>query len=216
MKLKNLVFHFAVLNSLLFHVAFRCRLFEMFRLEDMMKKLKIKATEAAQKLQQKLAGSAEHPAVAASPSTRADAHDDFPVGEEAFLADLRSRQQKRARQSEAEEQRPFAKPKVAQRQNKRSACAVSGSVEQPAAKRKYEVLSSELIQACAETNSSAEPPAEERDHPYELGLRNGSILNALRYSEMLHYGFPLGNVPCFQPCIVARYSDSPKSVDASR
>ena len=83
-----------VLNSLLSHVAFRCRLFEMFKLEDMIKKLKIKAIEAAQKLQQKLAGSAEHPAVAASPSTRANAHDIFPVGEEACLAELRSRQQK--------------------------------------------------------------------------------------------------------------------------
>ena len=106
MKLKNLVFHFAVLNSLLFHVAFRCRPFAMFRLEDMIKKLKIKVIEAEQKLQQKLAGSAEQPAVAASSSTRGDAHDDFSVGEEAFLVELRSRQQ------------PFAKPKVAQRQNK--------------------------------------------------------------------------------------------------
>ena len=63
----------------------------MFRLEDVIKKLKIKVIEAKQKLQQKLAGSAEQPAVAASSSTRADAHDDFSVGEEAFLAELRSR-----------------------------------------------------------------------------------------------------------------------------
>ena len=121
----------------------------MTRLEDVIKNLEVKVIEAAQKLQQQPASSAEFPAVAASSSNGADAHDDFPVGEEAFLADLRSRQQKRPTQSEAEEQRPFAKVKVAQRQNKRSACAVSGSVEQPASKRKYERLTAELFQACA-------------------------------------------------------------------
>ena len=113
------------------------------RLEDVIKNLKTKVIKAAQKLQQQLAGSAAQPAVAASSSNGVDAHDDCPVGEEAFLAELRRRQQKRATQSEAEEQRPFAKPKVAQRQNKRSACAVSGSVEQPAAKRKYQACADE-------------------------------------------------------------------------
>ena len=107
-------------------------------LGDVIKNLESKVIEAVQKLQRQLAGSAEQPAVAASSSDGADAHDDFPVGEDPFLAELRRRQQKRATQSEAEEQRPFAKPKFAQIQNKRSACAVSGSVEQPASKRKYE------------------------------------------------------------------------------
>ena len=121
----------------------------MMLLEDVIKNLEIKVIEAAQKLQQQPASSAEFPAVAASSSNGADAHDDFPVGEEAFLAELRSRQQKRGTRSQTEEQRPFANPKVAQRQNKRSACAVSGSVEQPASKRKYKRLTAELIQACA-------------------------------------------------------------------
>ena len=115
--------------------------------------MKITVIEAAQKLQLQLAGSAEQPAVAASSSDGADAHDDFPVGEDPFLAELRRRQQKRATLSEAEKQRPFAKPKGAQRQNKRSACAVSGSVEQPASKRKYGRLTSELFQACAGDSS---------------------------------------------------------------
>ena len=65
-------------------------------LEDVIKNLKIKVIEAAQKLQQQLAGSAAQPAVAASSSNGADAHDDCPVGEEAFLAELRSRQQKKS------------------------------------------------------------------------------------------------------------------------
>ena len=131
------------------------------RLEDVIKKLKIKVIEAAQELQQQLAGSAEQPAVAASSSDGADAHDDFPVGEDPFLAELRRRQQKRATQSEAEEQRPFAKPKVAQIQNKRSACAVSGSVEQPASKRKYKRLTDSVdrdleIPGGARSSSAAE------------------------------------------------------------
>ena len=74
-----------------------------------------------------------------------------------------------------------------------------------------------------EMNSSAEPPAEKRDDPYELKLRNGSMLNALsalqdavKHSEIFHHGLHLGSVTCFQPCIVARYSDSAESVDASR
>ena len=52
--------------------------------------------EATQKLQQQLAGSAEQPAVAATSSDGPDAHDDFPVGEDPFLAELRSRQQKKS------------------------------------------------------------------------------------------------------------------------
>ena len=81
-------------------------------LEDVMKNLKVKVIDAPQKLHLQLAGSAEQPAVAASSSDGVDAHDGFPVGEDPFLAELRRRQQKRATQSEAEEQRPFAKPKV--------------------------------------------------------------------------------------------------------
>ena len=63
-------------------------------LEDVIKNLKIKVIEAAQKLQLQLAGSAEQPAVAASSRDGADAHNDFPVAEDPILADLRSKVQR--------------------------------------------------------------------------------------------------------------------------
>jgi hypothetical protein len=69
------------------------------RLQDVIKNLEIKVIEAAQTLQQQLASSAEQPAIAACSGDGADAHDDFPVGEDPFLAELRRRQQKRATQS---------------------------------------------------------------------------------------------------------------------
>ena len=65
------------------------------RLQDVIKILEIKVIEAAQTLQQQLASSAEQPAIAACSGDGADAHDDFPVGEDSFLAELRRRQHKR-------------------------------------------------------------------------------------------------------------------------
>ena len=100
--------------------------------------------KAANNLQQQLGGSAAQPAVVASSGNAADAHDDCPVAEEAFLAELRSRQRQRTTK------RGQRRTRAIQRQSKRTFCAVFRSVEQPASKRNYEDLSSKLIQACAD------------------------------------------------------------------
>ena len=63
-------------------------------------------------------------------------YDDFPDDENPILADLRRRQQKRAIQSEVEEQRPFAKPKVhrfltsSAASTADTACSSAGGVEE--------------------------------------------------------------------------------------
>ena len=78
-------------------------------------------------------------------------------------------QRKRAIESESEEQRPCAKSKARQRQNKRSACNTSGSVEQPALNRKDQRLTAESFQACARDSSEFEDRLLE-----ELGAASSS------------------------------------------
>ena len=97
-------------------------------LGHVIKELETKVVEAAQNLQRQLAGGAEQPALAGSSIERADAHNDFPAGEDPpLLNKLKERQRKRGAEAEAEEQRPFAKPKAAKRQNKRTAAELFGA-----------------------------------------------------------------------------------------
>ena len=107
-------------------------------LAEMLDEFRGKVIKAAQELQLKLLG-VEDPCL--PELERAD--------EDPFLAELKRRQRKRAIKSESEEHRPFAKPKAAKRQNKRSAPATSGGAEQAASKRKDQHLTAELFQACA-------------------------------------------------------------------
>jgi len=76
-----------------------------------------KVIKAAKELQLKLLG-VEHPFL---PELER-------ANEDEVLAELKSNQRKRAIESECAEQRPCAKSKARQRQNKRSACDTSGSV----------------------------------------------------------------------------------------
>ncbi len=116
---------------------------------------------------------AEQHALAGSSTDRAGVQDDLAAGEDHVLAELRERQRKRAIESEVEEQRPLAKPKAAKRQNKRTAGTASGSVEQPASKRKEQRLTAESFAACAAppielehcepaSSSSGAQPAQQR------------------------------------------------------
>ena len=91
------------------------------------------------------------------------------ANEDPFLAELKRRQRKRAIESESEEQRPCAKSKARQRHNKRSACDTSGSVEQPALKRKDQRLTAESFQVCARDPSEFEDRVLE-----ELGAASSS------------------------------------------
>ena len=149
-------------------------------LADVIEDLKRKVLEAARKQQSELtesrpsaSGSAEQHALAGSSTDRAGVQDDLGAGEDHVLAELRERQRKRAIESEVEEQRPLAKPKAAKRQNKRTAGTASGSVEQPASKRKEQRLTAESFAACAApptelehcepaSSSSGAQPAQQR------------------------------------------------------
>ena len=127
-------------------------------LPDAIQELRDKVIKAAQKLQQQLADNAEQLAVAGSSTDRADVQNEPAAGEDLVLAKLKERQRKRAAETEAEEQRPLAKPKAAKRQNKRTAGSISGSVEPPAAKRKDQPLTAELFAASARDPSELVDP----------------------------------------------------------
>lgn len=79
-------------------------------------------------------------------------------------APLKERQRKRGIETEAqrdaEEQRPSAKPRPAQRQNKRTAGTTSGSVEQAASKRKDLCLTAAGSQPVRVTLQSLAPQAQ--------------------------------------------------------
>ena len=54
-----------------------------------------------------------------------------------------------------------------------------------------------------------EAPAEKRNDQCVMRLRNCSMLNVLsalqntvRHSAIFHYGFHLGRVTCFKPCVI--------------
>ena len=110
-------------------------------LEEVLRELQAKVIKAAQELQHQLADSAAKPVLDGS-TTAAD--EDPPL-----LAHLKERQRKRATETETQDERPFAKPKAAKRQSKRTACTVSGSVETPASKRKDGRLTQESFKANA-------------------------------------------------------------------
>ena len=127
-------------------------------LSEVLDEFRCKVIKAAQELQLKLLG-VEDPFL---PELE-------PADEDPFLAELKRRQRKRAIESESEEQRPCAKSKTRQRQNKRGACDTSGSVEQPAFKRKDQRLTAESFQACAREPSEVEDRLLE-----ELGAASSS------------------------------------------
>ena len=102
----------------------------------------------ALKIQLQLAGSAERPAATASLSYGPEWHNDFPIDE-----------------SEAEVQRTFAKPKIADMQRKRSACAAQLS--------RSNILDSEILipnalNSFSLDDSNAARPAKKSDSSTEL------------------------------------------------
>jgi hypothetical protein len=144
-----------------------------------LKEFQGKVINAAMKLQQQIADSAEQHPLAGSPTDSAeqpavtnlakDVADVPDIDEDSVLADLKARQRKRVQASVAEEQRPAAKFKASGRQSKRTQIASSSSVEQPASARKERRLIAESFAACkapptepdaheAADSSSAEQP----------------------------------------------------------
>ena len=70
----------------------------------------------------------------------------------------KSATEKRATETETQDQRPVAKPKAAKRQSKRTACTASGSFETPASKRKDGRLTQESFAASAQEPSELVDP----------------------------------------------------------
>ena len=121
-------------------------------LEEVLRKLQGKVIKAAQELQQRLADSAENPALDGSTT----AADEDPV----LLARLKERQRKRAPETETQDQRPVAKPKAAKRQSKRTASTASGSFETPATKRNDGRLTQESFAASTQEPSQLPDPGD--------------------------------------------------------
>ena len=126
-------------------------------LGDVIQELSDKVINAAVTLQQQLADSAERPAAscvatAEQPSSAVSAGED-----PSELTELKMRQQKRAIESAAEEQRPRAKAKAAKGQNKRTAGTTSDSVAQAASKRQQRCLTTDLF--AASVRDPSEPGA---------------------------------------------------------
>ena len=86
------------------------------------------------------------------------------VDDDPVLTNLKERKPKRAIEREAEregeQQRPIAKSKAAQRQNKRTAGIISASVEQPASKRNNSASYQSCLQRVHVSLQSLAPQAQ--------------------------------------------------------
>ena len=116
-------------------------------LGEMLQEFQDKVIDAAKKLQPQITDSTARPSVqpasakppaAASPTHRADVQNEPAADQVSSIANLKERRRKTAIDREAEEEavepRPLAKPKAAQKRNKRTTGNTSDDAEQPASK----------------------------------------------------------------------------------
>ena len=137
-----------------------------------------------------LLGSAQRFALAGSSNYRANAQNDPAADQDRVLATLKERQQKRPLETEAqrdaEEQRPFAKPRAAQRRNKRTAGTTSGSVEQPASERKELCLTAERFAAGAcDPSESGAASSGSAVQPTQMQLQEQKMRRLLHEHQKL-------------------------------